>query len=112
MREAGMRHLEQNEQGIDHGKHNTDENSGRDVGAQGVGEALGIPRGTKIQGNTGPQTISIWSIWLPSEATEDQKGQKQRLCSELQLGCRPLSTHQPRIFNQLLSTLQSSSCLN
>lgn len=37
MREAGMRHLEQNEQGIDHGKHNTNEDSGRDVGAQGIG---------------------------------------------------------------------------
>lgn len=49
MREVGMRHLEQNEQGIDHGKLSTDEGSGRDMGAGGELEALGGPRGTKTQ---------------------------------------------------------------
>lgn len=84
MREVGMRHLEQNEQRIDHGKLSTDEGSGRGMEAWGKVEAQGGPRGTKTQSNTGSQPIPTWFTWLPRGTVEDQKGQEQRLCHELQ----------------------------
>lgn len=79
MREAGMRHLEQNEQGIDHGKHNTDEDSGRDVGAQGVGEwkLWGSQEGLRFRAILAPKPFPFGPFGFPVKPQKTRKGRNR-----------------------------------
>lgn len=111
MREAGMRHLLQNEQGIVQGKHSMDKSSWRDMGAQGMGWG-GTQEGLRFRAILAFKPCPFGPFGFPGKPQKTRKGRNRNSALSFSSVPGPSPRISPGYSIRSLSIPQSSSCLN